>query len=151
MPCLASRHRRAMPTRSSKASAIDNGAASTGTLRSGNTIRAEETLGSNLANQDFSNYCNRLSGLATSGLTATNALGQAGLSSANQIASTDTSAATAQANIAGNTSSTIGKDIGSLASDMKVQNALASLGSSGTPAPTTTPTPGGGSQATGGF
>ncbi len=114
-------------------SAIDNGAASTGTLRSGNTIRAEETLGSNLANQDFSNYYNRLSGLAGSGLTATNTLGSAGLSAAAGIAGTDASAATAQANVTGNTSKTIGNALSGLAGNASVQsgvsNLLGSLGS----------------------
>ena len=112
-------------------SAIDNGAASTGTLRTGNTVRAEEGLGENLANQDFSNYYNRLSGLATQGMTATNSLGQAGLTSASAVASADTSAATAQANIAGNTSKSVGNALSGLAGNTSVQNALSGLGSSG--------------------
>lgn len=48
--------------------AVDNGAASIGLLRSGATIRAEQTLGSNLANQDYGNYVNRLMGVANMGL-----------------------------------------------------------------------------------
>lgn len=80
-------------------SAVDNGAASTGTLRSGNTIRAEETLGSNLANQDFNQYYTRINQLATLGQTATSALGGAGVSTAQGIAGTDASAATADAKL----------------------------------------------------
>lgn len=55
--------------------AVDQGAAAKGLLRSGATLKAEETLGANLANQDFSNYLSRLSGLTSTGLTA--ASGQA--------------------------------------------------------------------------
>jgi hypothetical protein len=36
--------------------AVDHGAAAKGLLRSGATLRAEQTLGSNLANQEFSTY-----------------------------------------------------------------------------------------------
>lgn len=72
--------------------AVDAGAASKGILRSGATIKSEESLGSNLANQDFSNYMGRLNNLAVHGLTA-----------AQEQAGTDTSAAASQANIAGNT------------------------------------------------
>lgn len=68
---------------------IDAGAAAKGMLSGGDTLKAEETFGSNLANQDFTNYYNRLSSLASTGLTA----GQG-------IASTDTSAAGAQSQIA---------------------------------------------------
>ena len=112
-------------------SAIDNGAASRGTLRDGNTVRAEETLGSNLANQDFTNYYNRISGLAGSGLTATNALGGAGVATGAGTASTDTSAATANSNIDGNAAKGVGTAVTGALSNPGVQNALAGLGSSG--------------------
>ena len=105
-------------------SAVDNGAASLGTLRSGNTIRAEETLGSNLANQDFNQYYTRLNGLATLGQGATTALGGAGITVGSNIASTDASAATAQAKIDGTTSSNVGNALGSLANSKSVQSAL---------------------------
>ncbi len=51
--------------------AVDAGAAANGLLRSGATLKAEQTLGSNLANQDFGNYLGRLNTLATNGLSAT--------------------------------------------------------------------------------
>lgn len=70
--------------------AVDAGAASRGTLISGSTLKAEQTLGSNLANQDFGNYMQRLNSLSTLGESA--GVTQAG---------TDTSAAGAQAKIAG--------------------------------------------------
>lgn len=70
--------------------AVDAGAAASGMLRSGATIKAEETLGSNLANQDFGAYVSRL-----------NDLSKFGLQGAGLTASTDTSAAGQQASIAG--------------------------------------------------
>ena len=48
--------------------AVDAGAASQGMLRSGATLRAEQTLGSSLANNDFSSYLGRLNSLAGLGL-----------------------------------------------------------------------------------
>ena len=44
--------------------AVDAGAASRGILRSGATIKAEDTFGQGLANQDFGNYWNRLQQLS---------------------------------------------------------------------------------------
>lgn len=108
-------------------SAIDNGAASTGTLRSGNTIRAEETLGSNLANQDFGNYLGRLNSLAGLGQTATSALGSAGVSTGQGIASTDASGATAQAGIDGNLAKNLGTAATGLANSPQGKSALNSL------------------------
>ena len=92
-------------------SAIDNGAAANGSLRSGNTLRAEEGLGSNLANQDFSNYYNRLQGLTSIGASAaTNTANQAVTTGAG-IASTDTSAGNQLANIYGNAANGIGSSV----------------------------------------
>lgn len=48
--------------------AVDHGAAANGMLRSGEILRSEMTLGQNLANQEFGNYFNRLSGIAGMGL-----------------------------------------------------------------------------------
>ena len=53
--------------------AVDAGAASRGMLRSGATLKAEQTLGSNLANQDFSAYLSRLSGMAGLGMDSSRA------------------------------------------------------------------------------
>ncbi len=53
--------------------AVDAGAASRGMLRSGATLKAEQTLGANLANQDFGAYMGRLGSLADIGLRGTNA------------------------------------------------------------------------------
>jgi hypothetical protein len=60
--------------------AIDAGAAAGQRLpgvRSGATLKAEETFGQELANQDFGNYYNRLSALSGQGLTAAQGIGAA--------------------------------------------------------------------------
>ena len=45
--------------------ATDAGAAASGFTRSGAALKAEQTFGQGLANQDFTNYYNRLMGLST--------------------------------------------------------------------------------------
>ena len=113
-------------------SAVDDGAASTGTLRTGNTVRAEENFATGLADQNYNQYVGQLSSLASLGQSATSALGGAGVATGAGIASTDTSAATAQANLAGNTTKSVGNAISGLAGNQSVQNALSGLGSSST-------------------
>lgn len=54
--------------------AVDAGAAASGMLRSGATLKAEQTLGTNLANQEFGNYFGRLNSLTTTGAGAANSL-----------------------------------------------------------------------------
>jgi hypothetical protein len=95
--------------------AVDAGAASQGLLRSGATLKAEQTLGNNLADQDFGNYVSRLNSLSNFGITA--AGGQA---------STDTSAAGNQASIYGNEGENINKAIGG-----GITNSLTALGTGG--------------------
>jgi hypothetical protein len=58
---------------------VDAGAAAAGMLRSGATLKAEDTFAQGLADTDFQQYYTNLSGLAGGGLTAAN-----GLLSANQ-------------------------------------------------------------------
>ena len=79
--------------------AVDAGAASKGLLRSGQTLQAEQTLGANLANQDFSAYLNRLSGMAGLGLDSSKSF--AGLMSGQSMSQQDTTtkAAGAQAGL----------------------------------------------------
>lgn len=95
--------------------AVDAGASAKGMLRSGATLKAEQELGNNLANQDFGNYISRLNSLSNYGITA--AGGQA---------STDTSAAGQQASIYGNEGSNISKAIGG-----GITNSLTALGTNG--------------------
>jgi hypothetical protein len=55
--------------------AIDAGASAKGMLVSGGTRRAEQTYGAGLASNEFGQYYNRLSGLATQGLAASGTAG----------------------------------------------------------------------------
>lgn len=93
--------------------AVDAGAAAAGMTRSGATLKAEQTLGNNLANQDFGNYMSRLSTLAGQGLNG------AGLQ-----ASTDTSAAGQQASIYGNVGKGVSNAIGSGVTNAFTANGL---------------------------
>ncbi len=81
--------------------AVDAGAASKGILRSGATLKAEQTLGTNLASQDFSSYINRLSDLSGLGSRAATSAANADLGVGTQISGTNASAAGQQASIAG--------------------------------------------------
>ena len=113
--------------------AVDAGAASQGILRSGATIKGEETFGQGLANQDFGNYWNRLQQLSSGGLSAATGIANAGVGVGTNIASTDTGAANAQSSIYGNTAQGFGNTANTLFSDKNFQNWL----SGGSPAPGT--------------
>ena len=115
---------------------VDAGAAAAGMLRSGATIKGEETYGEGLANQDFSNYWNRLQQLSGSGLQAATGISNAAVGTGTQIANTDASGATAQSGIYGNLASGVGTGINQLASNTAVQNWLTG-GTSGGVSPTT--------------
>lgn len=93
---------------------VDAGAASKGILTSGQTIKAEQTEGTNLANQNFQQYYNNLNGLSSQGVSA--AGGQAG---------TDTSAAGQQASLTNGLGGTLGNSLGGVAGT--VQNSLSSM------------------------
>jgi hypothetical protein len=92
---------------------IDAGAASTGILRSGATIKAEQAFGTGLADKDFGDYITRLNALSTTGANA--ATGQANVA---------TGAAGAQSKIAGDETSGITNALTGLAGNTNVQNAL---------------------------
>lgn len=96
--------------------AVDAGAAAQGMTRSGATLKAEQTLGTNLANQDFQQYVTNLNGLANMGQSS--AVGQANVA---------TNAAGQQASIYGNEGSALGKSATGLLSNPTVQNGLTSL------------------------
>lgn len=100
--------------------AVDSGAAAKGMLRSGATLKAETTLGQNLANQDFAAYTGRL-----------NTLAQTGYKAASGQSDTDTGAASNQATIAGNTANGVSNSLTSLAGNANVQNGLSSFFGSG--------------------
>lgn len=92
--------------------AVDNGAAARGLLRSGSTLAAEQKLGANLANQDFTTYYNRLMGMTQLGQASAAGTAAAGAQTAAGIAQTEASLGGAQASIYGNTASGIGNAIG---------------------------------------
>lgn len=109
--------------------AVDRGAAAQGLLRSGATLRAEQTLGANLANQDFGTYVNRLAGIAGTGQTSAQNLGALGTAAAAGEAQTLASAGGAQASIYGkewgNIGNAINNGLGNFAYQQR-SNALAS-------------------------
>jgi hypothetical protein len=84
---------------------VDAGAASQGMARSGSTIKAEETLGTNLADQNYNTYVNQLSSLSNTGLSATNGYENVANGQSTNQQNTTTSAGSNQASIAGNTTS----------------------------------------------
>jgi hypothetical protein len=112
--------------------AVDAGAAAKGMLRSGATLKDEETFGQGLANQDFTNYYNRLMGLSTLGENAATG----GASTANQAGVSAQQAGNTQASIYGNTFGGLGGTINNLLSDKNFQSWAGGLFSS---SPTTDP------------
>ena len=98
---------------------MDAGAASRGILRSGATIKAEDTFGSGLAASDFGNYWNRLQQLSGSGLTAAGGIANAATGGAANIANVDTGQASMDASIYGN----MAKSIGTSANQLMQTNA----------------------------
>ena len=107
---------------------VDAGAASQGILRSGATIKAEETLGSNLANQDFGNYWNRLQQLSGAGLTAAGGIASAATGGAADIAKVDTGQASMDASIYGNMAKNFSTGANQLLQTNAVQNYLGGSG-----------------------
>jgi hypothetical protein len=100
--------------------AVDAGAAASGMLRSGATLKAEQTYGSGLADQDFSNYYSRLMGISTLGENAA----AGGASTANAASSAIGQNANQQSSIYGNVASGLGNTVNSLFSNPNVQSWL---------------------------
>jgi hypothetical protein len=98
--------------------AVDHGAAAKGMLRSGETLRAEQTLGANLANQSFGDYMGRLNGLTNMGLQGAGAYLNAFTGQANNIQSTTTAGAGAQAGIYGSEGKAIGNAFNTAANSL---------------------------------
>jgi hypothetical protein len=114
--------------------AVDAGAAAKGMLRSGATLKAEQTFGQGLADTDFSDYYARLMGLTTLGQNSA----AGGAATAGAAANTALGGANAQNSILGNTASTLGGTANTLLNNQAVKDWLgnsagpASVGS-GTP------------------
>lgn len=82
--------------------AVDAGAAAKGLLRSGATLKAEQTFGQGLANSDFGTYYNRLFDMSKLGESAAAGQGAGSIATGQGIAATDASAGQAQSSIYGN-------------------------------------------------
>ncbi|MDB5243735.1 MAG: hypothetical protein JWP57_4361 [Spirosoma sp.] len=97
---------------------VDAGAAAKGMLRSGATLKAEQTLGNNLASLDFDKYMGRLNTLAQFGMNGTNGFSNVMTGQANNQQQTVASEASKQASIydsmgnqIGNAANTIGGEL----------------------------------------
>jgi hypothetical protein len=106
---------------------VDAGAAASGMLRSGATLKAEDTYAQGLANQDFTNYYNRLYDLSKLGENA--AAGNA--STATAAGNSAASAANTQASIYGNAAGGIANTTNSLFSNKDFTSWLSGSGGSG--------------------
>jgi hypothetical protein len=110
--------------------AVDAGAAASGMLRSGATLKAEQTFGSGLADQTFQQYYNNLAGISGQGLSAATG----GASTAQTSANLAQGAGNTQGSIYGNAASGLGNTVNSLFSNPAVKSWLTS---SPSPAPLT--------------
>jgi hypothetical protein len=104
--------------------AVDAGAAAKGMLRSGATLKAEQTLGNNLAAQDFGTYYNRLMGLVQSGQASAAGQAAGSLQTGAGIAQTAMSLGGAQASIYGDAARGIGNGLNQYANGQSYQNSL---------------------------
>src|SRR5262252_2547198 len=101
--------------------AVDAGAAARGMLRSGAALKAEQTFGTGLADQEFNQYYNRLMGLSGQGLTAGNNLLSAEEGNAQSQANVALGAGNAQSSIYGNAAGGLAGDINNLFSNKNFQ------------------------------
>jgi hypothetical protein len=109
--------------------AVDAGAAARGMLRSGATLKAEQTFGTGLADQEFSNYYARLAGLSSLGESAA----AGGAQNAANSATAALQGANAQNSIYGNTLQGLSGTANQLLSNKGFQNWAGGLFGSSTP------------------
>jgi hypothetical protein len=121
--------------------AVDAGAAANGMLRSGATLKAEQTFGTGLADQEFTNYYNRLFDLSKLGESAAAGSASASTSTGAGIASTDLSQGSALSSIYGNAAQGVGNAVNTGLNNYTYLNRL-SPGADGTL--TSYPNPAGG-------
>ena len=100
-------------------------------LRSGATLKAEQTFGTGLADQEFTNYYNRLFDLSKLGETAASGQATASTTAGQGIAQTDLSQGSALSSIYGNIAKTVGNAIGSGMNTSSYTNALSPGGGGG--------------------
>jgi hypothetical protein len=111
---------------------VDAGAAASGMLRSGATLKAEQTFGTGLADQEFSNYYNRLFNLANLGENAAAKTGANAIQTGQGIAGTDVSTGAQLTSIYGNAAKGIGSATNTLFNNPEFQNWASGLGGGGT-------------------
>jgi hypothetical protein len=102
--------------------AVDAGAAAKGMTRSGATLKAEQTFGAGLADQDFGQYYNRLFNLSNVGQASAAKQAYATQSAAGNISQSDTGMGNAMSSIYGNTAQGIGNAGNALLNSNKFQN-----------------------------
>jgi hypothetical protein len=102
--------------------AVDAGAAASGMLRSGATLKAEQTFGTGLADQEFTNYYNRLFNLANLGENAAAKTGANAIQTGQGIAGTDVSTGAQLSSIYGNAAKGIGSATNTLFNNPQFQN-----------------------------
>jgi hypothetical protein len=114
--------------------AINRSAAARGGLLSGAAVKAGQTYATGLADQNFGNYVNRLTGIAGAGQVATNATTAAGTNMANQNSGAYMSAGNARASAYNDVGQTVGNTANGLASNYLLYRYL-NPGTAGTQAP----------------
>ena len=107
--------------------AVDAGAAAKGLLRSGATLKAEQTFGTGLADQEFTNYYNRLFDLSKLGENAAGGTAQASTAAGTGMAQTDLSLGSAQTSIYGNAAKGLGDAFGNYANNRLYDQRLATI------------------------
>ena len=102
--------------------AVDAGAAAQGMLRSGATLKAEQAYGTGLADQEFTNYYNRLFSLANMGENAAAKTGSNAITTGQGIAGTDVSSGAALSSIYGNAAKGIASSVNTLFNNPQFQS-----------------------------
>jgi len=107
--------------------AVDAGAAAKGMLRSGATLKAEQTYGAGLADKEFTDYYNRLFSLANLGETAASGQATASQNTGTSMAQTDLSAGSAMSSIYGNAAQGIGNAVNNYSNNRLYDERFASI------------------------
>lgn len=114
--------------------AVDNSAAARGLGLSGAEIKGATANAEGLASTDYSNFYNRLSGIASTGQDAIKTVANAGANAANQNGQTVASGQNQLNQIGSAGASGISTELNNLGNNSAVLNALNSYGSSTSPA-----------------
>lgn len=108
--------------------AVDAGAAASGFARSGAALKAEQTFGTGLADQEFSNYYNRLYNLSNLGENAAAKTGANAVTTGQGIAQTNASAGQQLSSIYGNEAKSLAGTVNTLFNNPAFQNTVSGWG-----------------------